>query len=58
MTPRTKHIAVAYHWFREYVLSGALQIVKVDTAANLAGIFTKGLAADKFTAMRKQLCGW
>ena len=58
MTPRTKHIAVAYHWFREYVLSGVLQIVKVDTAANLADIFTKGLVADKFTAIRKQLCGW
>ena len=58
MTPHTKHIAVAYHWFREYVLSGVLQIVKVDTAANLADIFTKGLVADKFTAIRKQLCGW
>jgi hypothetical protein len=54
MTPCTKHIAVAYHWFREYVLiSGVLQIVKVDAAANLADIFTKGLVADKFTAIRK-----
>jgi hypothetical protein len=59
MTPRTtRHIAVAYHWFREYALSGVLQIVKVDTAANLADIFTKGLVADKFTAVRKQFCGW
>ena len=58
MNPCTKHIAVAYHWFREYVLSGVLQIVKLDTAANLADIFTKGLVADKFTAIRKQLCGW
>ena len=59
MTPRTKHIAVvAYHWFCEYVLSGVLQIVKVDTAANLTYIFTKGLVTDKFTAIYKQLCGW
>ncbi len=43
MTPHTKHIAVAYHWFREYVLSRVLHIVKVDTAANLADIFTKGM---------------
>jgi len=31
MTPHNKHIAVlAYHWFREYVLPGVLQIFKVD----------------------------
>ena len=58
MTPRTKHIAVSYHWFREYVLSGVLRILKIDTAVNPANIFTKGLVAEKFTAIRKLVCGW
>ena len=58
MTPRTKHIAVSYHWFREYVLSGVLRILKIDTAVNPADIFTKGLVAEKFTAIRKLVCGW
>ena len=58
MTPRTKHIAVIYHWFREYVVSGILRILKVDTSQNLADIFTKGIVTEKFTAIRKLLCGW
>ena len=31
MTPRTKHIAVANHWFREYVSSGDIEVLKIDT---------------------------
>ena len=58
MTPRTKHIAVLYHWFCEYVVSGILRILKVDTHENLADIFTKGLVTERFTAIRKLLCGW
>ena len=40
MTPQTKHIAVLYHWFCDYVVSGILCILKVDTHENLADIFT------------------
>ena len=58
MTPRTKHIAVAYHWFREYVSSGDIEILKIETTKQLGDIFTKGLVAEKFTAIRKLLCGW
>ena len=58
MTPQTKHIAVLYHWFREYVVSGILRILKVDTHENLADIFTKGLVTERFTAIPKLLCGW
>jgi hypothetical protein len=58
MTPRTKHIAVTYHWFREFVASGDLQVVKVNSENNLSDILTKGLVAEKFTAIRKLLCGW
>ena len=58
MTPHTKHIAVIYHWFCEYVVFGILCILKVDTSQNLADIFTKGLVTEKFTAICKLLCGW
>ena len=58
MTPPTKHITVAYHLLREYVLSSVLCILKIDTAVNPANIFTKGLVAEKFTAIRKLVCGW
>ena len=58
MTPHTKHIAVAYHWFREFVPSGDLPIVKVESDKNWSNILTKGLVTDKFTAIQKLLCGW
>ena len=58
ITPQTKHIAVFYHRFCEYVVSGILCILKVDTNENLADIFTKGLVTDKFTSICKLLCGW
>ena len=58
MTPCTKHIAVVYHWFCEYIVSGILRILQVDTSKNLADIFTKGLVTEKFTAICKLICGW
>lgn len=59
MTPRTKHIAVKYHHFRESVGPGkGIDIVKIDTNLQKADIFTKGLAADKHQSIRKLLMGW
>ena len=57
-TPCNKHITVVYHWFCEYVVSGILNILQVDTFKNLADIFTRGLVIEKFTAIHKLLCGW
>ena len=42
--PRTKHIAVKYYHFREAVKANILLIKRVDTAEQLADIFTKPLA--------------
>ena len=42
--PRTKHIAVKYHHFREAVNNGILKVKRVDTTNQLADIFTKPLA--------------
>ncbi|MGH3053588.1 MAG: reverse transcriptase domain-containing protein, partial [Gaiellaceae bacterium] len=58
MTPRTKHIGVKYHFFREHVRNGTIKLVKVESEKQKADIFTKGLGATKFADIRKQLMGW
>lgn len=58
MTPRTKHIGVKYHFFREHVRNGTVKIVKVESENQKADIFTKGLGPQKFEAIRKMLMDW
>ena len=63
MTPRSKHIAVRYHWFRQYVSTndgedGGIVVKKIGTKDQLADIFTKGLGPTLFEGLRKRLCGW
>ena len=58
MTPRTKHIGIPYHWFREKVDSLEIAIEPIKTSEQLADQFTKGLVRDKFVAARKPLMGW
>jgi hypothetical protein len=58
MTPRSKHIAVPYHFFREHVTKGTIKIFKVESSVNTADLFTKGLDRVKFQALRLLLMGW
>ena len=58
MTPRSKYIAVKYHWFREHVASGKFRVLKVDTLDQIGDIFTKGLGIALFEKLRKFLVGW
>jgi len=58
ITPRSKHFAIKYHWFRESLKPGEIEIVKVDTDNQLADILTKGLTSHKFEFLRKKLSGW
>ena len=58
MTPRTKHIAIKYHWFRSHIKFGEIEVVKIDTKVQKADIFTKGLKRDEFESKRKMLVGW
>ena len=44
---RTKHIEVHYHFVRERVLSGEVELVYVLTDGQVADIFTKPLGLDK-----------
>jgi hypothetical protein len=56
--PRTKHISLKYHHFKDYLKSGALHIVKVPSAANLADIFTKPLTQVIHERLRSGMMGW
>jgi hypothetical protein len=69
LTPRTKHIAVRYHWFKSKIGPGpseddpngkgeGILISKVDTRNQKADIFTKGLPEETFVHIRKLLMGW
>jgi hypothetical protein len=56
--PRTKHIALKYHHFKDRVTNGSLQIIKVPTDSNIADIFTKPLVRFKFEHLHHMLLGW
>ena len=64
LTPRTKHIAVKYHFFRDHISSPGRQngngitIHKIDTKDQKADMFTKGLPVDTFKHIRKLVMGW
>ena len=44
---RKKHIEVHYHFIRERVLSGDIDLVYVNTEEQVANIFTKALGVEK-----------
>ena len=58
LTPRTKHIAVKYHFFREYVSTGKIKLQYVESEKQEADILTKGLGKEKFSMIRKLILGW
>ena len=58
LTPRTKHIAVPYHWFRSKVEQLEISIKPINTVDQLADQFTKPLTTNKFIQARKTLMGW
>jgi hypothetical protein len=59
MSPRTKHIAVKYHWFRESIGEKVgILLNKIASEDQKADIFTKGLTLDLFRRTRKLLMGW
>ena len=58
MLPRTKHLAIKYHFFKQYVEDGTICLEKIHTDEQKADIFTKGLSKDKFEILRELLLGW
>jgi hypothetical protein len=58
MTPRSKHYAIKYHWFREHIGPRNIELVKIDTKEQLSDMFTKGLSPIPFKYLRLKLMGW
>jgi len=57
LRPRTKHINVSYHHFREHVRKGLIKIFPIDTKDQIADILTKPLAQNDFQRHRRIMCG-
>ncbi|KAH9768487.1 Integrase catalytic domain-containing protein [Citrus sinensis] len=53
---KTKHIGVQYHFVREVVEDGSVDLQKIHTKENLADVLTKPINADKFIWSRSS-CG-
>jgi len=56
--PRTKHINIKYHHFKQAVKKGKVKVKKIDTKDQLADIGTKALGTGTFEKLRKELMGW
>jgi hypothetical protein len=57
MTPRSKSIAVKYHWFREHLIPGLIEIHAIGTLDQAADIFTKAISQATFERLRFMLLG-
>jgi hypothetical protein len=51
----TKHIEVHYHFIREKVLAGEIDLIYVSTEDQVADIFTKVLGAEKHRRFHSML---
>ena len=63
MTPRSKSLAVRYHWFRSHLkvdekTGNGIRIVDVASALNKADFLTKALVKEPFLSNRKAVSGW
>jgi hypothetical protein len=59
MTPRTKHIGIKYHLFKDRIVQDkGIELAKIGNLEPIADIFTKGLGQEKFQHLRQLLCGW
>jgi hypothetical protein len=58
MTPRSKSIAVKYHWFREHLEKGKIEIKAISSYDQGADPFTKPLIQLPFERFRLLHLGW
>ena len=58
LRPRTKHLAVQLHHFRQYLIDKRVTVERVATQHQLADIFTKPLPRDTFQYLRGRILGW
>ena len=58
ITPCNWHFAVKYHFFRENIRLGEIEMVKVESENQKADHLTNGLVPELFDKVRKSLLGW
>ena len=56
--PRTKHINVKFHHFRDYVTRGEITVHKIDTKDQCADYLTKPLNKETLIPLRRKVMGW
>ena len=56
--PRTKHLNIWLHHFRQHIESGLAVIEKIPTELQQADIFTKPLPVNQFQKLHQLLLGW
>jgi len=52
---KTKHIEIRHHFIRDHIQKGDIEIMFVKTENQLADLFTKPLARDRFNKLRSEL---
>ena len=58
MRPRTKHINIIYHHFRDAVKAGFVKIFSIDTNDQIPDILTKPLSQNLFVKHRFSMMKW
>jgi hypothetical protein len=58
MRPRTRHINQKYHHFREWVKTGLIDVLPIDTEDQPADLLTKPLDSALFVKHRLAVMGW
>jgi hypothetical protein len=58
LTPRSKSLAVKYHWFREHLSEDTIVIKDVASADQKGDGFTKPKPQPAFLTFRRDVCGW
>jgi hypothetical protein len=53
---RVKHIKVRYHFLRDHVEKGDIEMRYIDTERQLDDIFTKPLNVSRFAALLGEIC--
>jgi hypothetical protein len=58
LRPRTKHINVVYHHFRDFVRKGLIEICPISSSEQIGDLLTKPLSQNTFLYLRKKLLHW
>jgi hypothetical protein len=58
LTNGNKYLAIKLHHFWSHVKAGEIEVLKVETALQLADLLTKGLSREVFERLHKLIMGW